>query len=51
MLCPLSSRFLPGNNCPTGYYPGKIDQMEDERTYTAFAGEEMIASGPLKATI
>jgi hypothetical protein len=25
--------------------------MEDERTYTAFAGEEMIASGPLKAVL
>lgn len=33
------------------FYPGKIRDMTDERTYTAFVGETCIASGPLEAVL
>jgi len=33
------------------FYPGKIEFMEEIRTYTAFVGETLIASGALEAML
>ena len=43
--------FYPGNIDKVDITRVKLEQMEEDRTYTAFLGETLIASGPIEAML